>query len=552
GLSRQFLALRSAEIDGAIQAALTEAAALAGAERCFLYSSEFEGNDRYPRYEWRAEGIAAASDEPRPWSERNLAAGRILNIPALDDLPAEAALEMRDLHRRGVKSLLSIPIRSNDRTIALFGFEATRVPRTWSSHDVTLLQLIGEILTSALGRKRAEAALRESEANLLQAQKLEAVGRLAGGIAHDFNNLLTVILGFSRPLLRELAEDNPIREDVAEIHGAAERAALLTRQLLTFSRRQVVEEQVVDLNLILSGLKTLLHRLLGEDVELVFDLAPALEGIKGDPHQFEQIVINLAANARDAMPEGGALTIATRNRELDGSQARRIGLSGAGRYVLFSIRDSGHGMDAETRARIFDPFFTTKEPGKGTGLGLSIAYSVVEQAGGAIVVDGEPSKGTTFEIWLPCAEVREDEVLDAESEAPEPGSGCVLVVEDEPALRRLACRMLESNGYRVIQASDGCEALEMAAAFEGRIDALVTDVVMPRIGGVELARRLRAERPDLRLVFMSGYPQDRGCGSDDLPPDAVVIEKPFRSDGLLGKLRQALESAPRSQDSPSR
>jgi PAS domain S-box-containing protein len=541
GLSRHFLALRTVEIDGAIREALVEAAALAGADRCFLLSSEPESTEINARYEWCNKGITSPSGEPRPWSERKLASGQILNLPSLDALPPEADRERRALQRRGVQSFLSIPIRSGDRTIGLLGFESLAAPRTWTDHDITLLQLIGEILTSALSRKRAEIALRESESKLLQAQKLEAVGRLAGGIAHDFNNLLTVILGFSRPLLRELAEGNPIREDISEIHAAAERAAALTRQLLTFSRRQAVEEQVMDLNATLTGLRTLLPRLLGEDVELLFDLDDDLQGVKGNPHQFEQVVINLAVNARDAMPDGGVLKISTRNRTLDAPHARRIGLRREGAYVLLSVSDSGHGMDADTRAQIFDPFFTTKEPGKGTGLGLSIAYSVVEQAGGVIQVEGGPSKGTSFDIWLPSAVRTEAEAHPVEAAGEKPAHGCVLLVEDEPALRRLASRMLEGQGYRVLEAADGGEALDLAAASSERIDALVTDVVMPRMGGVELARRLRAEHPALGLVFMSGYPEDRGRGAEGLPENAVLLEKPFRSDALLAKLREALE-----------
>jgi signal transduction histidine kinase len=351
-LSRRFLALRSEEIDPAILEALVEAAALAGADRCFLYSLEPDGNERSGSYEWCGEDIASAAEECRPWSEHELRAGRILNVSSLDAFPPEDERERESLRRRRVQSLLSIPIRSGDRTIGVFGFETIHAQRTWSDHDVTLLQLIGEILTSALGRKQAEVALRGSESRILQIQKLEAVGRLAGGIAHDFNNLLTVILGFSRPLLRELAEDDPIREDLQEIHGAAELAASLTRQLLTFSRRQAVDEQVMDLSATVSGLKTLLEHLLGEDVELALDLESALQGVKGDTHQFEQVVINLAANARDAMPEGGTLKITTRNAALDTAQARRNGLPGAGRYVLLSVSDSGHGMDEETRGQI--------------------------------------------------------------------------------------------------------------------------------------------------------------------------------------------------------
>ena len=339
----------------------------------------------------------------------------------------------------------------------MFSASRRRDPtQSWFDHDITLLRLIGEILASALGRKYAEGALRESESMLLQSQKLEAVGRLAGGIAHDFNNLLTVILGFSRPLLRELPEGDPVREDVQEIYAAAERAASLTRQLLTFSRRQAVDEQVVDLNAMLSGLETLLERLLREDVELALELCSDLAAVKGDTHQFEQVVINLVVNARDAMPDGGTLRIATRNQSLDGPHAHRIGLSGAGRYVVLSVLDSGQGMDEDTRAHIFDPFFTTKEPGKGTGLGLSIVYSVVEQASGAIHVEGGSVQGNDLrDLASGRGGERRRRMREADGDSDELGVGCVLLVEDEPALRRLARRVLEGNGYRVLEAGDG-------------------------------------------------------------------------------------------------
>ena len=549
-LSRGFLALGGEEVDAGVREHLGVAAEIAGADRTRLIVMHPDTSEGCVGvYDWSAPRVP--SDMPAlpealhrfQWSMRRLGRSELIQIESPDELPAEARAEREDLVARGVRSALSIPIRSGDRTIAVFGFETVQAKRTWSDHDVDLLQLIGEILTSALGRKHAEAALRASESRIQQIQKLEAVGRLAGGIAHDFNNLLTVILGFSRPLLRELPEGDPMREDLQEIHGAAERAASLTRQLLTFSRRQAADEQVMDLSAMVSGLKTLLERLLGEDVEFVLDLEPALQGVRGDTHQFEQVVINLAANARDAMPEGGALKITTRNAALDAAQVQRVGLPGAGHYVLLSVSDSGCGMDEETRAQIFDPFFTTKEPGKGTGLGLSIAYSVVEQAGGAIRVEGGPSKGTTFELWLPIAEEEVIDAFDEDGAAEEMGSGCVLLVEDEDSLRRLARRILENGGYRVIEAANGVQALEVAAACEGRIDALVTDIVMPRLGGVELARRLHGERPGMGLLFMSGYPDDRGCGPDGLPEGAAVIEKPFRASRLLARLHEVLEES---------
>jgi PAS domain S-box-containing protein len=402
-LSRRFLAVSAQDLGGAIREALAEAGALAGADRVILYSASLvpDGALRF-FYEWCAPGIASRRGRRMPWSEAKLARGETLHFGSLDDLPPEASQERESWQRSGIRSALVIPVSLEGELVGLIGFETQCRARRWSEQEIGLLGLVGEILTSASRRCQVEAALRDSQARLLHAQKLEAVGRLAGGIAHDFNNLLSVILGFSRPLLRELPEDSPIREDVREIDAAAERAAALTRQLLTFGRRQETPQRPVDLNALLRGLEPLLARLLGDDVELVLDLAPGLARVLGDPQQFEQVVINLAVNSRDAMPDGGTFRIETRDLPPGSDEAlgRRLP---PGAHVRLEVSDTGHGMDEGTRARIFEPFFTTKEPGKGTGLGLSIVYSVVEQAGGSIAVDAAPGKGTSFEILLPAA-----------------------------------------------------------------------------------------------------------------------------------------------------
>jgi len=283
-----------------------------------------------------------------------------------------------------------------------------------------------------------------------------------------------------------------------------------------------------------------LGRLLGEDVELVLELDPAIGGVEGDVQQLEQVVVNLAANARDAMPDGGTLRISTRHQTVDEDRARRLGLRAAGDYVRLRVVDSGHGMDEQTRAKIFDPFFTTKEPGRGTGLGLSIAYSVVEQARGAIHVEGSAGKGTSLEIWLPRAGTCGAQAAGASDGDPERGSGCILLVEDEPSVRKLTRRVLESHGYRVLEAEDGEAALRVWGASGDEIDALVTDVVMPRLGGFELARRVLGDRPEVGLLFISGYPEPEGRGAAGPPAGAPLLQKPFTSEALLGKLRDVL------------
>jgi PAS domain S-box-containing protein len=405
-LSRRFLAVSAQELDVAIREALAEAAALGTADRVILYSAALAHDGRMPFFhEWCAPGIESRSGGRRPWAEERLARGEVLHLTSIDDIPAEALREREAWKRSGIQSSLVIPVRLEGELVGLIGFERQRSAERWSKQEIGLLGLLGQILTSASRRCLVEEALRESEARLLHAQKLEAVGRLAGGIAHDFNNLLSVILGFSRPLLRELPEGDPVREDVREIDAAAERGAALTRQLLTFGRRQETPRRSVDLNAVLRGIQPLLTRLLGDDVEIVLDLDADLACVTGDPQHFEQVVINLGVNARDAMPDGGCLRFETRNRALAGEAAQRHRLP-AGPSVRLSVGDTGLGMDEETRARIFEPFFTTKEPGKGTGLGLSIVYSLVEQAGGSITVEAAPGKGTTFEILLPVASQR--------------------------------------------------------------------------------------------------------------------------------------------------
>ena len=537
-LSRRFLALETSALDDAVAEAVQEAGELARADRAYLYSIGADGDHPFQRqYEWLAEGVAPFPGERRTWSVARLLAGETLHFASADELPAEAVEERESLLRRGVKSVLAIPIHTRGRFSGVIGFETHHAEHRWSEHDETLLRLVGEILASALERRRTETVLRESESRLEQSRKLEAVGRLAGGIAHDFNNLLTVILGFSRPLLRELDEGDPVREDVTEIHAAAERAAALTRQLLTFSRRQSVEETVVDLNAVLEDLSPLLARLLGEDIEIGLELDPALRAVKGDPHQFEQVVLNLAANARDAMPDGGHLALCTSNHVLDEVEARRLGLSQGGPYVLLAVRDTGEGIEEEARAQMFEPFFTTKEPGRGTGLGLAIVFSVVERSGGAIEAKGEPGKGALFEIWLPAAAsaAQRDEAGSAPPSVG--GHETVLLVEDESAVRRLTRGILERAGYEVLDAPDGVAALELAEAFEGRIDVLLSDVVMPRLGGYELAERLTRLRPELRTLLISGYPGEQGHSGGARPP---VLAKPFSEEALLDRLRDVL------------
>jgi two-component system, cell cycle sensor histidine kinase and response regulator CckA len=397
------------------------------------------------------------------------------------------------------------------------------------------------------GISRDLTALKRLENQLRQAQKLEAVGRLAGGIAHDFNNLLTVINGCTDLALLDLG-DTPSGQLLLEIHEAGKRATTLTRQLLAFSRQQVLDARVIDLNQALTQVGSLLKRVIGEDVELSFTLAPSLGLVKVDPAQFEQAVVNLAVNARDALPEGGWLKVETRNVELDGAFAASHPDVRAGRYAQVAVSDSGHGMDPTTVARIFEPFFTTKPVGKGTGLGLAMVYGFLKQSGGHIEVESGLGHGTTFRLYLPLVSDLSVDVP-RRSEPPEHTGGAetILLVEDDDAVRRICRRVLLGSGYQVLEACNGQEALEQVARFAGKLDLLVTDLVMPRIGGRQLAAKLRDRLPRLRVLFLSGYTEDLPLANELTPTDGF-LQKPFTPSALANKVRALLDSESSAYD----
>ena len=398
--------------------------------------------------------------------------------------------------------------------------------------------------------ERTLEALRHSEDQLRQAQKLEAVGLLAGGIAHDFNNLLTAMLGYASMVRARLKPGDPSLRDVDEVLGAAERAARLTRQLLAFSRQQVLEPKVLDLNTVITDLGRMLRRLIGEDIDLVTAPAPELGRVKADPGQLEQVLMNLAVNARDAMPDGGKLTIETANVDLDEGYGREGADVRPGRYVMLAVSDTGCGMSASVRARMFEPFFTTKERGHGTGLGLSTVHGIVKQSDGHIEVYSEPGHGTTFKIYLPQVEGPLG-ALDAPDPAV-PGAGrlegseTILLVEDEEVIRRVLRTSLEMHGYTVIEAGDGSEAIASCERRDQPLDLLVTDVIMPLMNGPDLAHRVAAIRPDLPVLFMSGY-TDRALIHQGLRRSGTAfIQKPFTPEALARKIRELLDE-PRSQ-----
>jgi two-component system cell cycle sensor histidine kinase/response regulator CckA len=430
-------------------------------------------------------------------------------------------------------------------TVRVVSRHMERADGTTVSVDVSgsLVRLGEESTVLAILRDITER--QRLEGQLLQSQKMESVGRLAGGVAHDFNNELGVITGYGDLLLQEIGPDHRSHRRVVEIRKAADRAAALTRQLLAFSRKQVLRLRVLDLNAVVSGIETMLRRLIGEHIELITALDPGLGRVKADPGQLEQVIANLAVNARDAMPGGGKLIIETGNVELDAVYAASRPDARPGPHVMLAVSDTGHGMDPETLSHIFEPFFTTKELGQGTGLGLATVYGIVRQSGGQVLVYSEPGRGTSFKVYLPRFEAETEAVqVPAAVGAAPTGSETILLVEDEPALRVMIREMLDKAGYRILEGATPDEALAAAAGHAGPIHLVLTDVILPKMSGRQMADALRSGRPETRVLFMSGYTDDAISHHGILEPGTHFLEKPFTADGLLRKVREVLDVVP--------
>ena len=420
---------------------------------------------------------------------------------------------------------------------------------TWKKKDGTRIRVQLSVRASRDAQGQVEyyeafvrdiTAQRQLEAHLAQAQKMEAIGRLAGGVAHDFNNLLTVILSYSELLLQDMPSDAPTRDDIEQIRKAANGASELTRQLLAFSRQQVLQPKVVDLNAAVGGIERLLGRVLREDIQLGCSLAPDAGTVKVDPGQLEQVIMNLAVNARDAMPNGGRVTIETANVDMDETYVQAHTVAAPGRYVMLAVTDTGMGMDAATQARIFEPFFTTKEVGKGTGLGLATVQGIVQQSGGFIWVYSEPNHGTCFKVYLPRVDAPVSKADDVAGDRLR-GTETVLVVEDMAAVRAVTCEMLRRFGFTVHDAADGTTALQLAQALAQPIDLLLTDVVMPDINGRDLATQFQQLRPRMKVLFMSGYTDDAVVRHGILQEGIAYLQKPFTPVSLIRRVREVLD-----------
>ena len=434
------------------------------------------------------------------------------------DLKIKKTRTLETLHRRSTGEMVPVEVTTN--YVAFGGKEYI----AGTIHDTT-------------ERKRLEDQLRQS-------QKMEAIGRLAGGIAHDFNNMLTVIIGRTELMMSAMPENNPLRLELSEIKQAGERASLLTTQLLAFSRRQHLQPQVLNLNEVVAHLEKMLRRLIGEHIALATKLDPVLRPVKADRGQIEQVIMNLAVNAKDAMPKGGTLTIETRNVDLHDTFIRLHPSLQPGPHVKLTVWDTGCGMDAATLERVFEPFFTTKDLGKGTGLGLATVYGIVKQSGGSIEVNSDPGQGTTFQIYFPLTEQRM--AVGAPDPAPARtlgGTETILLIEDEPQVRSLASSILKKRGYTVLEASDGGSAVRLCQKHRGRLNLIVTDMVMPGMNGREAVVRIQGFCPGIRAVYMSGYTGEAVAELKSIEPHMPFLGKPFTSDALLRKVREVLDTS---------
>jgi two-component system cell cycle sensor histidine kinase/response regulator CckA len=469
--------------------------------------------------------------------------GERFAVPRIDQLPSSAIAERAEMQRQGIKSLLAIPFMIRRRLSGVFLLATVSREVAWSDEDTTILSLASDILHGALRRRQLALELEQSQRQLLQSQKMEAVGTLAGGIAHDFNNQLAVMLGNVRYVLERQTESADTRDALQDLERAAEHCAQLTRSLLAFSRQGVQEQRTLRVVDWIEEVGELVKPLLPSSIDLEIRVDPEAGAVHGDETQLQQVVVNLLVNARDAMPDGGRVRVRAARRMVTDAVAERLSLSGRD-MVEISVQDDGEGMAPSVRERIFEPFFTTKAMGQGTGLGLATVYGIVQQCGGGVEVESTLGEGATFRVYLP-AHAPSAETPSAPDESDLPGSRSfetVLLVEDEPAVRRVVKRMLEYRAKHVIEARDGREALELVGDRLAEIDLLVTDMVMPRMGGLVLAREIAQRRSDLPTLFLSGYPDDELDFEREPLQHHRFLQKPFTERDLAAALEALLDT----------
>ncbi len=544
-VSGRFISLEPSQIDDGISFALKAIGEFSGAGRSYVFQRAPDGQTVSNTHEWCAPGVEPEIDllknlsvDAFPWWLKMLSEHGYIHIPRVIVLPPEAESERESLLAQGVQSLVVVAMVSSGQLAGFLGLDSVREEKVWDEDDFALLTTLAGIFVSGLDRQRAEKERSQLEGQLRQAQKLEAIGRLAGGVAHDFNNLLTVILGHTEILDDYLSRDAFLSQQVRQIREAAGRAAKLTQQLLAFSRKQVLKQEVLDLNSAVKGMEHMLRSVLGENIVLITELDPALGSIKADQGQIEQVLLNLSLNARDAMPGGGTLTIRTARRT-PGPVPCGCNAKPAAECAVLTVTDTGCGMDEETQSHIYEPFFTTKSSGKGTGFGLPTVYGIVRQHGGGITVRSALGKGSEFEIRLPA--VREKPCVNSTPSPEFTGSRpteTVLLVEDDENIRALIRQVLVVDGYTVLDAPDSDGGKLIAERHAGPIQLLLTDIVLAHGNGRELAEYVAPLRPETKVLFMSGYPGETQVAEKGF----AFLQKPFTLGALRQKLREVLDS----------
>ncbi len=538
--------MSAASINDVAHFAMEEAVKLTGSSIGYIAFAN-EDESVLTMYAWSKEAMAECTVDNKPflypvnttglWGEAVRQRKPIITNDYSEDSPWKKGIPAG--HVRIVRHM-NVPIFDGDRIVIVAG--VGNKPENYNEGDVRQLTLLMEGMWRIATRRKAEEEGKNLQDQLSQASKMEAIGRLAGGVAHDFNNLLTTILGYAEMILSQLNEDDPFRTEMEEIHKAGERAADLTQQLLAFSRKQVIKPRIIDLNEAVENARKMLERAIGESIDIEFNLKPDIGRIKVDPHQIGQVLLNLAVNARDAMPGGGCLTIATGEATLDKEHAPLHPQSAPGAYVVLSVADTGAGMNEETRARLFEPFYSTKEDSKGAGLGLAMVYGIAKQNGGSVSVNSEPGAGTVFRIYLPrTSEKPAASVIPLRIASPT-GSETVLLVEDDEMVRRLSQRVLTHLGYEVLQANDIEDAIQICEEHPNPIHLLLTDVIMPEMNGVDLFARLKTKRADMKALFMSGYAEDVVVRQGAIPEGTEFIQKPFNMEDLANRVRQVLDN----------